>query len=106
MRIWNFWVNTLILSSQYNPPRFIELVMLTLAIAMLIISTVTPDEPYLVLGLSLVLGASASILVRESLTRTNHHHHVQSSHRSITLFTASLLLGISIYGFIDLIRSL
>jgi low temperature requirement protein LtrA len=105
MRIWNFWVNTLILSSQYNPPRFIELLMLTLAIAMLIISTIIPDTPYLVLGLSFVLGASISILVRESIATTNHIHS-PSSHRIITISTALLLLGISIYGFLDLIRSL
>jgi predicted neutral ceramidase superfamily lipid hydrolase len=105
MRIWNFWVNTLILSSQYNPPRFIELLMLTLAIAMLIIATITPEKPYLVLGLSFVTGASISILVREAISTTNHSHP-PSSQRLITILTSLLLLGISIYGFVDLIRSL
>ncbi|WP_413173470.1 hypothetical protein [Anabaena azotica] len=104
MRLWNFWVNTLILSSQYNPPRFIELLMLTLAIAMLIIATLVPDEPYLVLGLSFVVGSSMSILVREAISTTDHAHPA-SHQRRITQFTALLLLGISIYGFADLVRS-
>jgi len=25
MRIWNFWINTLILSIEYHQPRFVEL---------------------------------------------------------------------------------
>jgi zinc transporter ZupT len=105
MRLWNFWINTLILSSQYNPPRFIELLMLTLAIAMLIIATIIPDKPYLVLGLSFVSGASISILVREAISTINDSHSPVYQ-RLITQFTALLLLGISIYGFADLIRSL
>ncbi|WP_353932332.1 hypothetical protein WJM97_07030 [Okeanomitos corallinicola TIOX110] len=105
MRIWNFWVNTLILSSQYNPPRFIELLMLSLAIAMLMISTITPDKPYLILGLSFVLGASISILIREAISTTNHAHPT-SSQRLITIVTSLLLLIISVYGFADLIMSL
>ncbi|MBD2293110.1 hypothetical protein H6G06_06320 [Anabaena sphaerica FACHB-251] len=105
MRTWNFWVNTLILSSQYNPPRFIELLMLLLAIAMLIVATIIPEKPFLVLGLSFVLGASISILVREAMSTTGHVHPPYYQ-RLITQFTALLLLGISIYGFADLIRSL
>ncbi|MBK1987262.1 hypothetical protein A0J48_006890 [Sphaerospermopsis aphanizomenoides BCCUSP55] len=104
MRLWNFWVNTLILASQYNPPRFIELLMLTLAIAMLVIATILPDKPYLILGLSFVVGSSISILVREGISAPDHPHPA-SPHRRITQFTALLLLGISIYGFADLIRT-
>ena len=40
MRIWNFWINTLISSIEYHPPRFVELLMLMLAIPMLIISII------------------------------------------------------------------
>ncbi|ADI64966.1 conserved hypothetical protein ['Nostoc azollae' 0708] len=74
MRLWNSYVNTLILSSQYNPPRFIELLVLTLAIAMLIIATLVPEEPYLVVGLSFVVGSSISILVQEAMSITDHTH--------------------------------
>jgi hypothetical protein len=47
MRIWNFWINTLISSIEYHPPRFVELLMLMLAIPMLIISIIIPDKPYI-----------------------------------------------------------
>ncbi|PPJ61598.1 hypothetical protein CUN59_20075 [Cuspidothrix issatschenkoi CHARLIE-1] len=52
MRTWHFWINTLILSSEYHPHRFVELLMLTLAIAMLAVSIIIPDPPYIILGLS------------------------------------------------------
>ncbi|WP_341529805.1 hypothetical protein WKK05_11070 [Nostoc sp. UHCC 0302] len=98
MRIWHFWFNTFVLSSQYNPPRFVELLMLLLAIAMLAIASFLPDRPYLILGLSLVVGASISILVREAIA--------PSPQTQVTKLTALLLLFISIYGFADLIYTL
>ncbi|MFS0517715.1 hypothetical protein ACEYW6_23790 [Nostoc sp. UIC 10607] len=98
MRFWSFWLNSFILSSQYNPPRFVELLMLLLAIAMLAIASILPDIPYLILGLSLVVGASISILVREAIA--------PSPQTRITQLTASLLLIISLYGFADLMYTL
>ncbi|MBH8565936.1 hypothetical protein I8748_27850 [Nostoc sp. CENA67] len=99
MRFWNFWLNSFILASQYNPPRFVELLMLMLAIAMLTIATIAPaDRPYLVLGLSLVVGASISILVREAIA--------PSPQTRVTQLTALLLLFISFYGFADLLQTL
>ncbi|MBD2199210.1 MULTISPECIES: hypothetical protein [Calothrix] len=98
MRYWHFWLNTFILSSQYNPPRFVELLMLTVAIVMLGIATVLPDRPYMVLGLSLVVGASISILVREAIA--------PSQQSKMTKFTAFILLFISLYGFFDLMQTL
>ncbi|MDF5709193.1 MAG: hypothetical protein PUP90_16395 [Nostoc sp. S4] len=98
MRFWYFWFNSFILSSQYNPPRFVELLMLFLAIAMLAIASILPDRPYLILGLSLVVGASISILVREAIA--------PSPQTRITQVTALLLLIISLYGFADLIYTL
>jgi hypothetical protein len=41
MRPWQYWLDTLILSSQHNPPRFVELVMLTLAMILLGLWTFT-----------------------------------------------------------------
>ncbi|MCX7596071.1 MAG: hypothetical protein N2235_20400 [Fischerella sp.] len=99
MRSWRFWLNTLILSSQYNPPRFVELLMLMLAITMLAISTIVSANvqiPYMVLGLSFVVGASMSILVREAIA--------PSPQTRITQVTALMLLLISIYGFADLLK--
>ena len=99
MRFWSFWFHNFILSSQYSPPRFIELLMLLLAIAMLAIASILPDRPYLILGLSLVVGASISILVREAIA--------PSPQTRITRLTASLLLIIGLYGFIaDLMYTL
>lgn len=98
MRFWQFWLNSFILSSQYNPPRFVELLMLMVAIAMLGMATIVPDRPYMVLGLSLVVGASISILVREAIA--------PSPQRRITQFTALILLFISLYGFADLLQTL
>ncbi|WP_085960735.1 hypothetical protein [Cylindrospermum stagnale] len=98
MRLLNSWINGFILSSQYNPPQFVELLMLFLAIAMLSIATILPDRPYLVLGLSFVVGASISILVREAIA--------PSPQMRVTQLTALLLLSISLYGFADLINTL
>ncbi len=72
--------------------------MLLLAIAMLAIASILPDIPYLILGLSLVVGASISILVREAIA--------PSPQTRITQLTASLLLIISLYGFADLMYTL
>ncbi|QFS44249.1 hypothetical protein GXM_01722 [Nostoc sphaeroides CCNUC1] len=72
--------------------------MLLLAIALLAIASILPDRPYLILGLSLVVGASISILVREAIA--------PSPQTRITQLTASLLLVISLYGFADLMYAL
>lgn len=98
MSIWRFWLNTLILSSQYNPPRFVELLMLLLAIGLLGAWIVTPNWPYLVLSLSYVIGSSISILVREAIA--------PSPQMRATQVTALLLLIVSIYGFADLVHYL
>ncbi|MEM1391770.1 MAG: hypothetical protein AAF757_05695 [Cyanobacteria bacterium P01_D01_bin.116] len=90
------WIHTLFLASQYNPPRFVELIMLGTALIMLTISTFIADLPYLVLGLSFVVGASASILVREAIAPTPQTR--------VTKITALLLLVVSIYGFADLLK--
>ncbi|HEY9798879.1 MAG TPA: hypothetical protein V6D25_00860 [Leptolyngbyaceae cyanobacterium] len=98
MRYWNSWLNSLILASQYNPPRFVELLMLVLAIAMLSIATILPDKPYMVLGLSFVVGSSISILVREAIA--------PSPEQKVARLTALLALFISLYGFADLLITL
>lgn len=105
MRTWNFWLNSLILFIQYHPPRFVEFLMLTLAIALLTVSIIVPDKPYIILGLSFVVGASTSILVREAMSPTDNNHTLLTQQR-LTQATALLLLGISIYGFADLIHTL
>lgn len=98
MRIWRFWFNSFVLASQYDPPGFIEFLMLTLAIPMLVISVISSESAYLVLVLSLVIGAASSILVREAIAPSRQTKAAQLS--------AILLLIISVYGFADLIKSL
>lgn len=96
MRPWQFWLDTLILSTQHNPPRFVELVMLNLAMILLGIWSVTGQWQYLVLSLSYIIGSSFSILVRESLGPRPQFQ--------LTHITALLLLIISFYSFAELIR--
>ncbi len=50
-----------------SPPRLVEAIMLLLALAMLAIWWLVSGWPYLVLSLSYLVGAIASILVREAI---------------------------------------
>ncbi|WP_338022930.1 hypothetical protein [Argonema galeatum] len=77
MRHWRFWWNILIVSSQYNPPRFVELMMLILAMTMLGLWGLTDKWPYLGLSLSYVVGASTSILVGETIAPSINHRVMQ-----------------------------
>ena len=97
MRRWRSWRETLILSTQYNPPQFVEVVMLLLGILLLFIWTVTGQWPYLVLSLSYVVGSSTAMLVRETL--------FPSSRLKLTQTMAVLLLLMSSYTLVDVISS-
>lgn len=96
MRPWQNWLNTVILSSQHNPPRFVELVMLILATVLLGLWTFTGQWPYLALSLSYIIGSSFSILVRESLGPRPQFQ--------LTHLAALLLLIISFCSFAELIK--
>ncbi|WP_293149518.1 MULTISPECIES: hypothetical protein [unclassified Microcoleus] len=96
MRSWEYWLNTVILSSQQNPPRFVELVMLTLAMIFLGLWSITLQWQYLTLSLSYIIGSSFSILVRESMGPRPQFQ--------LTHLTALLLLIISFCSFAELIR--
>ncbi len=98
MRFWRFWYNSFILSSQYNPPRFVEMLMVLLAMGMLLVWTVTLQSPYMILGWSLVIGASISILVRETIA--------PSPEIRINQLTAMFFLVISAYGFMYLFQTM
>jgi hypothetical protein len=93
------WLNTLILASQYDPPRFVEFVMVVCAIAALTASIFFPQhKPYFVLCLSLVLGLSISILVREAIA---------PSHQArVSQVAALILLITSLFGFADFLQTL
>jgi len=96
MRPWEYWLNTVILSTQQNPPRFVELVMLNLAMIFLGLWSVTAQWQYLTLSLSYIIGSSFSNLVRESICPRPQFQ--------LTHLTALLLLIISFYSFAELIR--
>lgn len=72
MGLWFFWLQTLVLAGQENPPRLVEILMLFLALvllAFLFFFWQDPHQrPYLVLSLSYGIGASASLLVRETFS--------------------------------------
>ena len=97
MRPWQYWLDTLILSTQHNPPRFVELVMLTLAMILLGLWSVTLQWQYLALSLSYTIGSSFSTLVRESM---GPQPQFQRTHLTVLL----LLIIISFYSFAELIR--
>jgi hypothetical protein len=90
MRIWEFWWRTLVFSTQYNPPVFVELVMLLLTMALLLIWGFFPDWPYLVLSSSLAIGAAGSMWVRESI--------IPSPHRFVVLANRILPILLVIYS--------
>ncbi|MBD2184633.1 hypothetical protein H6S82_23385 [Planktothrix sp. FACHB-1355] len=93
MRPWQFWWNILIVSSEYNPPRFVELIMLALAMVTLALWGITNEWPFLVLSLSYVVGSSTSILVGEAIAPSTNHILLQS--------LAVLGLIFSFYFFLD-----
>jgi hypothetical protein len=98
MRYWQFWWRSLLLSSQYNPPEFVELVMTTLTMALLLSWAVTQQWPYLVLSSSYAMGAATSMWVREAITPSPHPRVLQ--------ILAVLLLIYSLYTFADLVHYL
>jgi hypothetical protein len=72
MRILNFWWRSLVFSTQYNPPEFVELMMTSLTMALLVSWEFTNAWPYLVLSSSLALGAAVSMWVRELIAPSPH----------------------------------
>ncbi len=93
MRLLQHWWQNLIYSTQYNPPQFVEMVMLLLAILLLLSWTLTGAWPYMVLCLSYVVGSSSSMLVREAIA--------PSRQLQLTTVIALLLLIMSLYTLVD-----
>ena len=94
MRFWFSWWHNLILFSQQYPPRFIELLMLFLAMGLLLAWGRTDQWPYLVLSLSYVIGSSLSILIREA--------SLENAQPTLTQITAVTLIIVSVYSFAEL----
>ncbi len=88
------WWRTIFLSSQQNPPRFIEALMTVFALILLIIWIIKPDWPYLLLCLTYILGSSASIWVSELISPSSPAKIILAS---LGVFFSILLLIFSLY---------
>ncbi|NEO31974.1 MAG: hypothetical protein F6K36_16365 [Symploca sp. SIO3C6] len=95
MRIWQFWWRTLVLSSQYNPPEFIEHFMILWTLILGLWWGFLPYWPHLVLSASFALGAAMSMLVRELMTPSTRP-------RSVSVLAIFVLLSYTIYAFTQL----
>lgn len=93
MRLWNFWWRSLVFSTQYNPPEFVELMMTSLTMALLVSWEFTHAWAYLVLSSSLSLGAAVSMWVREII--------IPSPHPRVVKILAVLLLVYSFHAFAE-----
>ena len=93
MRQLQSWWQNLVYSTQSNPPQFVEMVMLLLAILLLFSWSLTRSWPYLVLCLSYVVGSSSSMLVREAIA--------PSRQLQLTTIIAIVLLMMSVYTLAD-----
>lgn len=96
-RLVQFWSNTLIRSSQSNPPVFIEGLMLLLAMAFLPLWLFAQKWPYLLLCCSYILGASMSIFVRESILPSSQSHR---NRILVLLASIVLLLAVCAWGLV------
>jgi hypothetical protein len=103
MRLWQFWWRTLVLSAQYNPPQFVEHLMIVLMFALGarwilgFLGMLTDDWQYLVLSSSFALGAAISMLVRELIIPSPRS-------RWVVVVAVAVLLIYSFYAFADLVR--
>ncbi|MGL5082563.1 MAG: hypothetical protein ACRC8A_13840 [Microcoleaceae cyanobacterium] len=95
MRLWRVWWQTLVYSAQYNPPQFIEFVMLILALVLLSLWGVTGHWVCLVLCLSYAAGSSMAMLVREAVLPSARFQPAQA--------IAVLLLIVSLYTLAELV---
>ena len=89
MYLWESFWQTLVSASRANPPRFVELLMLSLAVLMLLLWLWQDQWPYLLLSASYVLGSGMSLWVREWMAP-------QRGDRRRRLSRASALLGLTI----------
>jgi multisubunit Na+/H+ antiporter MnhE subunit len=80
----------ILLSGRYNPPQLVEAAMLALAAGVFLLWWLRQDWPYLVLYFSYVIGAIASILVRETIAPSPHSRPIR--------FTALLSLIVLLSG--------
>jgi hypothetical protein len=92
MRLWQ----GLLTYGQQHPWNLMEVLMLSLAIALLVVWGITEQWPYLVLSLSYAIGASVLVLIRS--------YYFPHPQKRITQTTAILCIICSVCSFADLLR--
>lgn len=94
MRYFRAWWYAIVTLSQINPPQVVEAVMLSLSLIVFMLWWALHDWQYLILYLSYLLGAIASILAREFTTPSSETTRI----RLMALVSLLLLLsGMGIY---------
>ncbi|QZZ21418.1 hypothetical protein J5X98_02760 [Leptothermofonsia sichuanensis E412] len=94
MRLWQRWQHNLMAVWHQNPPQLVEGVMLLLSLILCFAWLILQNWQYLVLCLSYIIGAIASILAREWVSPSPWTHQV----RLTALVSLGLLLsGVSFY---------
>lgn len=91
MRLWQ----SLLGYAQGDPFSFIEALMLSLALGLLLIWGFTTQWPYLVLALSYGIGAASSILSRI--------HTLTYRRRHLSQITATTIIILSCVALVDLV---
>ncbi|MBL1177117.1 hypothetical protein [Pantanalinema sp. GBBB05] len=93
MRLWRNFLYSVILSSHYSPPRLVEAVMLLLAAGLCAVWWLNQQYwQYLVLCLSYIVGAIASILAREVVAPSSQTYTIRLT------AVASLVVLVAVVG--------
>jgi hypothetical protein len=97
MRAWQFWWRTLVLSTQSNPPEFVEHLMIVGTLILGMRWMLTDEWAYLVLSSSFAIGAAVSMWVRETMMPSHRP-------RIVLILAVAMLFVYSFYGFADVAR--
>ncbi len=104
MRFWQRWYNNFQQACQQNPPRVVEAIMLILAILLLLFLIFTwqglEQWPYFILSLCYCLGASVSLLIRET---HGYGRQPQVTPTAVFMGAIVLILLVSLIAFSSLV---
>ncbi|UBF26600.1 hypothetical protein K9N68_00880 [Kovacikia minuta CCNUW1] len=95
MRHWQLWWHDWVLAARQDPPRLVEGTMLGLASVLCATWFVSQQWQFLLLCLNYIIGAIASILVREFITPSAHTQPI----RLTAIFSLVLLLTLTHFYF-------
>jgi hypothetical protein len=104
MRFVQLWYHAFISSVEYDPPGFVEYLMVTFTVALGVrwllglCGMLTDGWPYLVLSSSFAIGAALSMWVREILAPSPRS-------RVPLVISIALLIFYSAYAFADFARN-